>query len=98
MCKPQQLTRQIALMGFIAVATIVRTFLCCLFPDSRFPIPDFQDKSNVLTDMSVAIAARRGRNKANIATARAVRTLDVRRAPSHHVDTQTGRVACEFDF
>jgi transposase len=33
-----------------------------------------------------------------IATARKVRTQDVRRTPSHHVDTQTDRVACEFDF
>jgi hypothetical protein len=33
-----------------------------------------------------------------IATARAVRTLSVGRTPSHHVDTQTARAACEFDF
>lgn len=33
-----------------------------------------------------------------IATARAVRTLDAGYAPSHRVDTQTGRAACEFEF
>ena len=35
---------------------------------------------------------------ADIATALAVRTLGVGRTPSHHVDTQTDRAACEFDF
>jgi SRSO17 transposase len=34
----------------------------------------------------------------DIATARAVRTLGVGRTPSHRVDTQTARTACEFDF
>jgi len=33
-----------------------------------------------------------------IATAGAVRTLGVGHAPSHRVDNQTGRVACESDF
>ena len=36
--------------------------------------------------------------QACIATARAVRTLDVGRTPSHHVDNQTARAACEFGF
>ncbi len=35
---------------------------------------------------------------ADIATARAVRTLGVGRTPSHHVDTQTDRAAYECDF
>jgi hypothetical protein len=33
-----------------------------------------------------------------IATAKAVRTIDAGHAPSHRVDPQTARVACESDF
>jgi hypothetical protein len=33
----------------------------------------------------------------DIATARAVRTLDVEHVPAHHVNNQTGQVACESD-
>ncbi len=33
-----------------------------------------------------------------IATASMVRTLSAGHTPSHHVDNQTGQVACESDF
>jgi len=38
------------------------------------------------------------RIQVDIATAKAVRTIDAGHAPSHRVDPQTARVACESDF